>query len=287
MNYKCIFCQLRSFEKLLEKYQLTENQKNSLTKEFLSWFSEIGDNIKSPEITRDIHAKIRQVLQDNDPFHEDKKSANEYLLSRYDEFRNLIDQAEDPFKTALKLAIAGNIIDLGPGTNFDVDQTIQHVLQSEFSVDHSEKLRKAIENAKTILYLGDNAGEIVMDRLFIETLGHPHVRYAVRGKPVLNDVTKEDANKVGMQKVARVISNGYDAPSTLLSRASAKFRDVYENADLIISKGMGNLEGLLEVKNKDIYFLLMVKCQVIGDLIDAKKGDIVVRRNNFSNKYIN
>lgn len=285
MNYKCTFCQIRSFEKLLERHDLPESRKNELTKSFLKWLANIDDEVKIPKLGRDIQFKIREVLNDADPYIAEKDAANSYLLSRYNEFRQMINQAQEPFMMALKLAIAGNIIDFGTGKSFSIDQTINKVVNSPVTVDNSAELMQAISNARNILYLGDNAGEIVLDKLFIETMGHPNVYFAVRGKPVLNDVTKKDANFVDMQDVARVISNGYDAPSTLLEHASPKFLEMYSNADLIISKGMGNLEGLLDEQSKDIFFLLMVKCQVIGDKIGAQTGDVVVRRNNFQDKY--
>ena len=147
---------------------------------------------------------------------------------------------------------------------------------------YSEQLRQEIKNAETILYLGDNAGEIVMDKLFLETVNHPNVWFAVREQPVLNDVTRREAEDVGIGKFARIISNGDDAPSTLLHRVSNEFRQVYEQADLIISKGMGNYEGLMFGADPRLFFLLMVKCDVIGRKIGALKGDFVVKNNSSS-----
>lgn len=168
---------------------------------------------------------------------------------------------------------------LDPTHVFDVKGTIEKVLVSDFAIDHSEMLRKEIKKAETILYLGDNAGEIAMDRLFLETLNHPNVWFAVCEKPVLNDVTRLEAEEVRINKFARIISNGDDAPSTLLHHVSDKFRQVYENADLIISKGMGNYEGLLNENDPQLFFLLMVKCPVIGWKIGAHKGQFVVKQN--------
>jgi len=281
-----MYCQVRSFEKLLEKHDFTGQQKNELTREFLRWLSQISDSPKIPELGREIHAKIRKVLGTDDPYLNEKEKANQYLLSRYSEFRQLIDRSEDPFQTAMKLAIAGNIIDFGPGRDFNIQETIDKVLQTPLKIDHSGQLKRAVQNARNILYLGDNAGEIVMDKLFLETIGHPQVYFAVRGRPVINDATEKDANFVKMGELAKVISNGYDAPSTIVSKSSQKFRDLYGNADLIIAKGMGNLEGLLDENQKEIFFLLMVKCQVIGDKIGAKTGDIVALRNDFAREAV-
>jgi damage-control phosphatase, subfamily I len=114
----------------------------------------------------------------------------------------------------------------------------------------SSELKEALSTAKTVLYLGDNAGEIVLDKLFIETLMHPNLYLAVRGAPVINDATLDDAQYVGIDTVADVISNGYDAPSTIVDGCSPQFQELFNKADVIISKGQGNLEGLLDKTDK-------------------------------------
>jgi len=153
------------------------------------------------------------------------------------------------------------------------------VLKSDFSINHSYELKEALSNAKTVLYLGDNSGEIVLDKLFIETIMHPNLHFAVRGAPVINDVTIDDARYVGIYKVADVISNGYDAPSTIIDKCSEEFQKHFNDADVIISKGQGNLEGLLHKTHKTVFFLLMVKCDVIAEALGVKKGDFVVMKN--------
>jgi uncharacterized protein with ATP-grasp and redox domains len=160
-----------------------------------------------------------------------------------------------------------------------VEGTIEKVLNSTFAIDHSQQLENEIKKARTILYLGDNCGEIVLDKLFLETINHPNVFFAVREKPVLNDATEKEAREVEIQHVAKIISNGDDAPSTLLYRVSPEFKKIYQKADLIISKGMGNYEGLMFESDPRLFFLLMIKCPVIGRKIGAEKGDFVVKRS--------
>jgi hypothetical protein len=188
----------------------------------------------------------------------------------------LINQSDNPYKTALRLAIAGNIIDFAANDSFDLLATIEMALKSEFAIDHSAHLKTRIEKAGSILYLGDNAGEIVFDKLFIKEIKHPNLTFAVRGAPVINDATMTDAEYVGMKDVARVISNGYDAPSTILHKSDKVFQKYFREADLIISKGQGNLEGLFELNDNRIFYLLLVKCDVIGEFLDVKKGSLVV-----------
>ena len=175
-------------------------------------------------------------------------------------------------------------MDCASGKEFDVNETIKYVLNSKFKIDHVDKFKKEIIKAKSILYLGDNAGEIVFDKLFIETIDHPNLTYAVRGAPIINDATMDDADYVGITNIVKVISNGYDAPSTLLDKCSEEFMNIYNNADIIISKGQGNLEGLLNNSGgKNIFFLLMIKCEVIAELLDVNNGDFVVFNNQYTN----
>jgi hypothetical protein len=182
----------------------------------------------------------------------------------------------DSFDMALRLAIAGNIMDYGAANSFDIHETIEHVLSVKFAIDKTKQLKQRISQAKSILYLGDNAGEIVFDKLFIEVLRHPDLTYVVRGGVTLNDATLEDAETVGMMSVANVITNGFDAPSTVLEKSSDEFLAYFQSADLIISKGQGNLEGLIHEKDSRCFFLLMVKCEVMAEFLNVDKGSIVV-----------
>jgi uncharacterized protein with ATP-grasp and redox domains len=199
----------------------------------------------------------------------------------------IIKQSSDPFITALRLAIAGNVIDFAASQNFNLENTISRSLKSDFAIDHSELLRRAINNADSILYLGDNAGEIVFDKLFIQAMNHKRIIYAVRGMPVINDATMEDADYIGMKEVAKVISNGYDAPSTIVDKSSDEFKSYFYSAGLIIAKGQGNLEGLLHLNDKRIFFLLMVKCNVMAEFLKVEKDSFVAFNASILNGVIN
>jgi len=280
MNYECLICQVNSLQQRLEKFEIAEANRNFVVGEMLKNIAIIDlDNSFSPEITRNIIERLKDFSTVADPYQKEKEKSNRELLLRYDEFSELVRDSKNPFDTALRLAIAGNIIDFGPSHQFDIEETIQKVLTGTFTIDHSQQLKREIEKAKTILYLGDNCGEIVFDKLFLETIGHPNVWFAVRDAPVLNDVTEKEAREAGIHNFASIISNGDDAPSTLLHRVSDKFREIYNSADLIISKGMGNFEGLMYETDPRLFFLLMIKCTVIGKKIGAQKGEFVVKQN--------
>jgi uncharacterized protein with ATP-grasp and redox domains len=197
----------------------------------------------------------------------------------------MVLKSDNPFDTALRLSIAGNIMDFAACPEFFADttnyfnHTIERVLTATITIDDSKELQKRLARSKTLLFIGDNAGEIVLDKLFLDTVNHPDVYYAVREKPILNDATIYDAYYSGMNAEAKIISSGYDAPSTIMGKSSDKFLSIFNGADLVISKGQGNLEGLINYKRSDLFFLLMVKCDVIARLLNVRKGDFVVQRN--------
>lgn len=280
MNYECLICQVKALQKRMDKYQIAEEKRNTIVSQAISTIAGIDlDNSYSPEITRNILKALERESEIKDPYATEKKESNQSLLRRYNEFKKKVEEADDKFDTALRYAIAGNIIDFGPTHCFNVDETIEKVFETRFAIDDSEALKTEIKKAKTILYLGDNCGEIVLDKLFLETIGHANVIFAVRNQPVLNDATIKEAREVGIHKVARLISNGDDTPSTLLHRVDSEFLEVYRSADLIISKGMGNFEGLMDERDPRLFYLLMVKCPVIGQKVGAQKGDFVVKRS--------
>ncbi len=275
VDFRCMDCHFNAFDRLLTKHEATYNQRQ----EFFGYFNLVmgrSVSLTMAQVYSELNREFCRITGVNNPYAKEKAESNSLSLSLYKKFRTKVLESANPFDMALRLAIAGNIIDYGANANFNVPITIQKVLESEFAIDHSKELIKRIKSASRILYLGDNAGEIVFDKLFIEMIMHPRLTFAVRGSHVLNDATLEDAQQVGMNLVADVISNGYDAPSTVLSECSEEFLRYYKEADLIISKGQGNFEGLIEENDPRIFHLLMVKCDVVAELLHVKKDSFVV-----------
>ncbi len=272
---RCMDCLFKGFERLMEKYHFSYDDRQQFFSFYNHTIARSGGRLM-PEIHRELNLKFCEIARVSDPYSDEKSVSNKQALSLYKRWRMKVIESEDHFDTALRLSIAGNIMDYGPGNNFDVEQTIEQVMKAKFAIDDSVLLKQRIKEAKSILYLGDNAGEIVFDKLFIEMLMHPHLTYVVRGAAILNDVTLSDAKEVGMDMVADVITNGYDTSSTILYKCSDEFMEAYNNADLIIAKGQGNLEGLINENDPRIFFLLMVKCDVMAENLKVDKGSFVV-----------
>jgi hypothetical protein len=278
-DIRCIDCFRRTYQRLFEKVAVNATMEN----EFWMYFEDImreNYSLSSPEIQKLLNNKFNSCIQIYDAFLDEKKISNRIGLDLYFKWKEKLALSQNPFDLALRLAIAGNIMDYGANNNFDIHRTIATVINSNFYIDYSLQLKKAIKKAKSILYLGDNAGEIFFDKLFIETIKHKNISFAVRGAPILNDVTTDDAYEVGMNEVAKIISNGFDAAGTILNQCSKDFIDTYNSADIIISKGQGNFEGLIHENDQRIFFLLMIKCDVIAEILNAPKGSFVVYNKN-------
>lgn len=278
MHTDCFTCLLEQANRLFNKYGIKDNIARNVIVRFKLFIDE-NKNIPVPVASCFMHRLIKKATRKTDPYKTEKNDYNDLLLGFEKDIREIIKKSGNPYQTALRYALAGNIIDFGPPKSFDVFKALSGAVLKNPAIDHSDVLKNELKKAATVLYLGDNAGEIVLDKLFIETIAHPDLYFAVRGNNIINDITLEDAEKVGISKIARVISNGYDAPSTLLNRCSSEFRKLFDKADLIISKGQGNLEGLTKVTDKKIFFLLMVKCNVMAEIIGVHEKNVVVLYN--------
>lgn len=254
----------------------TKDQEREILLQTLALLQGIPDGATPPEIGAKVHRLVRKLTGVDDPYQAVKHAATESALMLLPELQALVDRSNDPLDTALRLSIAGNIIDFGPNPVYDLWEVVERLLQEELAIDDTDALRSALLRAGSILFLADNAGETVFDRVLIDVLDKP-VTYGVRGGPTLNDATVEDALAAGVDRVAEIIDNGARAPGTVLSECSTAFQDRFWEAELILAKGMGNYETLSEVK-APIFFLLQVKCPVIGEDIGAPAGRAVIKR---------
>ena len=224
-----------------------------------------------------IHKIIRESTGESDPYKRVKDRFNRFAMELLPDLDKKVMASSDPLDTACRVAIAGNIIDYGVNTRLNkktVLNTIEEAMSAPVYGD-MDVFKCEVKSANQILYLGDNTGEIVFDQLLVKQLSPERVIYAVRGGPIINDATMEDAEDTGMTGIVKVIDSGVDAPGTVLSECSDEFLEHYHNADLVISKGQGNYETLSE-ENKKIAFLFKAKCRIAARDAGCKLGDIVV-----------
>ena len=228
-----------------------------------------------------IHRLVRQVTGDPDPYAAAKDRFNQLALSILPQLRVLIHDSADPMDTAVRLAIAGNVIDFATNASLDrnhIDEAIAHALAAPLDGGPCADFTEAIERAGRILYLADNAGEIVFDRLLIEQLPQDRVTVVVKGSPVINDAIWQDAHTAGLTNMVEVIDNGSDIPGTILPSCSHSFRERFASVDLIISKGQGNYESLSDT-DKPVFFIFKAKCRVITMDIGCAIGSLILRKS--------
>ncbi len=211
-----------------------------------------------------LYQLIARLSGTPDPFLDLKRQSNDLAINLLPRLAEIIGQAEDPLRQAILLAMAGNIIDYGAQQHFDLDATLANALAKEPLIDDYPLLQADLRRAKQILYLADNCGELVFDSLVIDQLPSATVTMAVKEGPIINDATVEDARYCGLEQKCRVISNGTVCPGTPLGQCSPEFRELFAQADLVISKGQGNFETLSE-ERRPVYHLLTVKCPVVAD----------------------
>ncbi len=233
---------------------------------------------------RIVHNLPKKYTKVYDPYKKDKEKHIEIAKKLYCELKKDVEKSSDPLSCAIKIAVAGNVIDFGRGEEFDPLKDVEETLNCEFKVFDYEEFKKCLNNVKVILYLGDNAGETVFDRVLIEELNRlgKKVLYVVKGVPVLNDATYDDAVKSGLNEVCEIINSGCDAPGILLEYCSDSFKELFFSSQLIISKGQGNFEALSEVK-APVFFLFKVKCQPVADETNLPLNSLVFKKSdNFS-----
>ncbi len=277
----CIPCILRMTITSLRKLPLDEDSVKALYTDILEnpALHGLDWDTTSVEVIEDIWKKIVKRVDTPDPFSLEKSNQNEKIMDLYPHLEKMVNTAADPLYMAVKLSILGNSMDLMVAdTSVTIENSISEKVKVPLSDENYSKFRQQLKASKHLLIFGDNAGEIVFDKLLIETLKKIHqleITYVVRSVPTLNDATLKEAKSIGLDKISTVIENGIDGPlpGTLLSRCSSKVNDLVRQADLIISKGGGNFDTLDEERkhlNKNISFLLLSKCEPYCNHFDMK-----------------
>jgi len=233
-----------------------------------------------PELGTNVHRIVKRVTGNVDPYNRLKEKYNYMVLELYPKLKFIVENSEDPLLAAVKVAIAGNVIDFGPKVDINLEKEVEKVLNNELAINDIDQLKKSVIKSRKVLYLADNAGETVFDRVLIEELlkRNVEVTYAVKDAPILNDATFRDAEIAGITEMTKVMSIGTDCTGVLFKECSKKFLEEFENSNLIISKGQGNYESLNDIEHKEIFFLLKIKCPIIAENIEVETGSTVLKR---------
>lgn len=231
---------------------------------------------------RTIYKTISQVSGVKDIFYKEKIAIEKYLLKFTASIKHNIEEAKNPLYSAAKICCAGNAIDFGAGKKPDIKNLLRQIKKLKLKVNHFLIFREKLKKANKLLIIGDNCGEILFDKLFVEEIVkyHPKLKifYATRSSPVINDVLISDAKRVGLHTLAKVISTGCDYPGIILSKSSLYFKSIYHQAEIIVSKGQGNFESLAD-RRKHIFYLFQIKCLPVSDYLSLPVGSLLFLYN--------
>ncbi|WP_353094686.1 ARMT1-like domain-containing protein [Tissierella praeacuta] len=279
--HECIHCLARQAVEIAEEATSNVSVQEEIIKKSLRELGEMNFNETAPEMAFRMHQHAKNITYINDPYKRLKEQYNEIakeICNRIIE-EKWLEKAEDPFDMACRLAIAGNIIDFSVGLNLepsDIVKSVEDSIKHDIFGTGSAALKEAVKKANNIMYIADNSGEIIFDKFLLERLPTEKITYVVKGGPIVNDATMDDAISTGVVDLVKVIDNGHSAQGTILKDCSSTFKSEFSKADLVISKGQANFETLSDIKDKNIFYLLRAKCSPVASAIGCQRMDYVL-----------
>lgn len=286
LDFNCITCNINQAIKIMELSEVERSKKEEMMRAVLYYLSNVDYNKCNPEVIAGTWDIILKHIANDNPYADIKKYYNKEVLKMVESIESIIETSEDKFNTVLKIAIAGNLIDFTAKHKFDINMLTNQIMNIEkinLAIDDGRALYERLKIAESLMYLGDNCGEICLDKLFIKYIKKefPNIKvyFGVRGKAIVNDVTFDDAQMVDMQEVADVIENGDGSLGTVINRVNSEFREEFYKADVVIAKGQGNYESLSEIDRNNIFHLFMAKCEPVSNSLGVKTMSIVCVEN--------
>ncbi len=278
---ECIACIFNQALRVTKELDLNKEESKKILDTAGCMVSSFSFLKTPPQNATPMYEKIAQLLGVEDIYKEQKLSAIKKADSLYGYAKELIKKSTDPFEAATRIAVGGNVLDLASEFSFDLEEELESILSAEFAIDHMKHLKEDIKRSKKIVYLADNAGENVFDRLYIETIkdlfSDMRIYYFVRARPIINDICYDDLKNDPIHNCATVVNSGVKTPGIIVEDLNESAKELFFDADTIISKGMGNYECLSDYKELTLYYLLKVKCQVVASSLSLNPGDLVCK----------
>ncbi len=265
----CIICLLNQALKVTKLLQLNDQKSKEVLDEVLKLLPNYDLSYTPPQIAKDEYAKIASLVGLTDPLKEIKEKSTQIA-------KNIDFSFVKTLHDAVKVSVFGNVIDFGAQMEFDVNEILKEKFHENFAIDDFDKFENELKNAKEMVILGDNAGEHIFDKVLIEKIKELYnikIYYFVRGAPIINDVTIEDVKD--LKDIAVIIDTGVKTAGYDLKEANKKSKEIFEKADIVLSKGMGNFESLYKIAKREIYYLFVVKCSVVASAINKNIKDIL------------
>lgn len=285
-NSECVKCMANKFIG-----DFPESASEAERMEYMRRLFEILSSAKpeegAPVITNYISKLQAEMFGSSPDFTEIKHSFNKLMLEQEARIASDIKASDNPMKRAIQYVMAGNYIDFGALDKVDSDKLFELLSKTDSQVIDEKifsELNNDLGNAEKLAYITDNCGEVVLDKLFIQTIQssfpHIHVDIIVRGKPALNDATIEDAIQTGLTNIANVIGNGTDIAGTYLPKISEEASRIIHSADVLISKGQGNFETLRGC-GLNIYYIFLCKCKLFTKRFNKKQYEGILTNEKY------
>ncbi len=280
----CIICNLNIIFRTLKIINKDENFLIENMKKVIGGISKVNRKLFPPELGGIVYKIVINSTNVKDPYKDIKRKQNNLILNNYFNLKQTILNTKDPLFEAVKFAVIGNVIDFGINEVVDFEEDIKNSFKKRIVINDYNLFERDLKLSKRILYIGDNSGEIVFDKLLISLIKEIYpdidITFACRSEPIINDVLIKDALQVGIDEYAKVISSGMNLPGTILRYVNNEFMEELRRSDLVIVKGQGNFEGLEEEEMEKTYFLLKAKCKVVADYLGCRVGDLIIKRSN-------
>lgn len=281
MDEECRACIVNQSTKVANAIGADESLRQKLRTAVEHLSESFSPQETPPEIASYVYAQMAEIANKDDLYDQIKSISTIKALSFLPMLHSRLQNASNPLLAATKIAVAGNVIDLAAAVEFDLEEELLKIFERSFEYDDFIAFTAALKNAKSIVVLGDNAGEHIFDKLFIQKIQELYPKtalsYFVRGVPIINDVTMKEAREAGFEEICELVDSGVDTPGFAYNRANRYAQELFDKADLIISKGMGNYESLTPSHRKNICFLLKVKCNVVARSLKREVGDIICK----------
>jgi len=281
MRNECAVCILNQIIRVADYMGLDKERGDRMFREALKKTLETGyEGMTPPFFSGKIYEAVSGITGNNDPYKKLRKEQNHLILDNGPLFRGRIRESEDPLFTSLFYTLIGNIIDYGGVEIFDTDRVFGEISEHEITVNDYPRFRQELGTAESLLIISDNAGEAVFDLFFMEQLkkSFPGLKivYGVRSGPAINDVIREDAEYIGIGEYAEIVETGSTYAGTMIQYADPGFVKIYNDADIVISKGQGNFETLDTETGKDIFFVFKVKCRIVAEYTALPLNSLVL-----------
>jgi uncharacterized protein with ATP-grasp and redox domains len=282
ISSECYLCIYSQALKISKRMKLDEKKTSEILRGVGKILSKYDLNVTPPEIASEVYGFISEVTGVKDPYLNEKKEAIKEALKFKEILVKRLEKSKDALFDACKIAIAGNVIDLGVNQEYNLEKEIKNIFDIEFKHNDYNDFKKKLKNANNMVYLGDNAGENVFDEILIKELKKyiQNIYYFTRGKPIINDITINDLEGLEIFDLAEVTDSSVPTPGFHLSYANERAKELFNNADIVISKGMGNFECLFGECKRVVFYLFKVKCEVVARFANANVGDYVFLKND-------